>query len=65
MTPSEARKYIAVFRKHTVPGTSYVDTSSGRRIELDQMSDDDALFVAAEFQRMEAEAAHRRSGQSQ
>jgi hypothetical protein len=34
-----------------------VTTSAGRKIWLDRMTDDDALFVAAEFQRMETEAA--------
>ena len=58
--PQAARAYIALFRKHTVPGTDWVDTNT-RRIMLDDMSDADALFVAAEFQRMEAEAARRRS----
>jgi len=57
----EARRYIAIFRRHTVPGAQYVDTQT-RRIWLDRLSDEDALFVAAEFQRMEAEAAKRRRG---
>jgi hypothetical protein len=35
-----------------------VDTNE-RRIRLDSMTDADALFVAGEFQRMEAEAARR------
>lgn len=60
-----ARAYIALFRKHTVPGTSFVDTSAGRRIELDDMTDDEALFVAKEFQRMEVAAAQRRRRRSQ
>lgn len=61
MTPVEARNYIAVFRKHTIPGTDYVNTSSGRRIQLNDMSDEDAVFIAGEFQRMEIEAADRKS----
>lgn len=56
-TPTEARSYIAVFRKHTLPGADYVDTSAGR-ILLDSMTDDEALFVAKEFQHMEIEAAN-------
>lgn len=58
---AEARAYIAIFRKHTLPGAQWVDTDV-RRIFLDHMSDDDALFVAGEFQRMEAEAAARGRG---
>lgn len=56
LTPEAARSYIAIFRKHTLPGAQYIDTQS-RRIELDSMTDDEALFVAEEFQRMEAAAA--------
>lgn len=67
MTPEEARAYITIFRTHTVPGTSYVNTSAGRRIELDDMTDDDALFVAEGFQDIERWAAqsgpHRRRPQ--
>jgi hypothetical protein len=58
----EARRYIALFRRHTLPGAQYVQTSAGRYIHLDRMSDADALFVAAEFQRMESEAAKRHTG---
>ena len=54
-----ARLYIELFRKHTLPGCDHVQTSE-RRIELDSLPDDDALFVAREFQRMETEAAARR-----
>jgi hypothetical protein len=55
---ANAREYIAVFRRHTLPGTQYVDTNV-RRIHLDHMTDEDALFVAGEFQRMEEEATRR------
>lgn len=55
---ARARDYIAVFRQHTLPSTKWVDTGE-RRISLDNMTDADALFVAGEFQRMEAEAASR------
>lgn len=61
MTPSpvdEARRYIATFAKRTLPGTAWVETAT-RRIDLDQMTDEDALFVAGEFKRMEIEAARR------
>jgi hypothetical protein len=55
-----AREYIAHFRKYVLPGTDHVVTSEGRHIILDDMTDDDAVFVGAEFALMEAEAAKRR-----
>lgn len=55
----EARSYIQTFRTYTIPGTDFVKTNL-RTIQLDDMTDDDALFVAHEFRRMEA-AAYRRS----
>lgn len=55
---AKAREYIAVFCRHTLPGTKWVDTAD-RRIRIEHMSDEDALFVAGEFQLMEAEAARR------
>lgn len=60
VTPAQARHYIRTFREHTLPGTKWVETNE-RRIYLDKMTDDDALFVASEFARMEAEAARRSS----
>ena len=60
-TAREARTYIATFRQHTMPGTRYVETDT-RRIELDHMTDADAVFVAREFMRMETEAARRSAG---
>lgn len=60
MTPAQAREYIQHFRTHVLPGTDHVDTSAKRRIWLDNMSDADALFVAGEFARIEAEAAKGR-----
>lgn len=59
MSPANARIYIALFRRYTLPGADHVDTSSGRRIWLDDMTDADAQLVAEEFSRMEAEAARR------
>jgi hypothetical protein len=56
--PADARAYIGMFRRFTLPGTAFVDTSK-RRIVLDRMTDSDAIFVAGEFKRMEAEAARR------
>ena len=58
-SPADARAYVGIFRRHTLPGTEYVDTGL-RRIWLDHMTDSDALFVAGEFRRMEMEAAARR-----
>jgi hypothetical protein len=63
MNPVEvenARAYIRYFRAHVLPGTDHAKTSDGRTIWLDCMSDEDAVFVAAEFKRMEGEAAKRR-----
>jgi hypothetical protein len=56
---AKAREYIAVFCRHTLPGTQWVDTNT-RRIRLEHMTDADALFVAVVFRRIEAEAARRR-----
>ena len=57
-TPAEARAYVAYFCTQLVPGTTYVDTTE-RRIELNAMTDADALFVARELQSVYAEAARR------
>jgi hypothetical protein len=56
-----ARRYIETFRRHTLPGTKWVDTGE-RRIVLDDMTDADAVFVAREFQLIEMEAARRHEG---
>lgn len=62
LTPVEARGYITYCRTHLLAPRKidHVDTSEGRRIRLDRMTDADALFVAKEFRRMENEAASRR-----
>ena len=58
-TPDEARAYIALFRVHAVgKQVDFVQTNK-RRIDLDTMTDADALFVAREFRRMEVAAATR------
>lgn len=54
----EARAYIENFRRYTIPGADYVDTHL-RRIQFDDMSDEDALFVAEELQALEIESAKR------
>lgn len=56
MTAAEAREYIAIFRKHIMPGTDWVQTTI-KIIHLDKMTDHEALWVSAEFKRMEIEAA--------
>jgi hypothetical protein len=55
-----ARAYIRYFRSYVLPGCDRVYTNDKRRIMLDDMSDEDALFVAEQFATMEVEAAQRR-----
>jgi hypothetical protein len=57
---TEAREYIALFRKYTLPGADEVRVTGGRIILLDDMTDADAIFVAREFRDMEAQAAKSR-----
>jgi hypothetical protein len=53
MTQTEARAFITWFRNNHLPkGIDFVKTSSGRDILLDDLSDDDAVFVAAQFEYM-------------
>lgn len=53
MNPTEARAFITWFRNNHLPkGASFVKTSSGREILLDSLSDDDAVFVAQQFEAM-------------
>lgn len=50
--PSDAREYITAFRAEQLDkhGLDYQGaTIEGRDIELDWMSDDDAVAIAAEF----------------
>jgi hypothetical protein len=58
VTPKDARDYIGRFhlvaRMPTPLG--WVDTSSGRRIEMATMTDDEAVQVALMLQEMEAQA---------
>ena len=56
---AEARKYIADFKHILGKEASYVETSSGRRIEFATMDDEDAVWVAAQLRGMETEAARR------
>lgn len=56
----EARDYIALFRKYTLPGVDQVVVTGGRIILLDDMTDADAIFVAREFRDMEEQAGNLR-----
>jgi hypothetical protein len=63
MNPTEvenARAYIRYFRTYVLPGCDHITTNDKRQIWLDDISDEDALFVAREFGIMEAKAAGRR-----
>jgi hypothetical protein len=53
MTPIEAKAFITWFRNNHLPkGADFVRTSSGRDILLDELNDDDAVFVAKQFEAM-------------
>ena len=60
MTPTESKAFITWFRNNHLPkGVDFVKTSSGREILLDSLSDEDAVFVAKQFEAM-FDAAGRR-----
>ncbi len=62
MTPTEARGFITWFRNNHLPkGVDYVMTSSGRQILLDGLNDEDAVFVAQQFDAMFDAATRARS----
>ena len=61
--PAAARKYIADFKHILGKEASFVETSSGRRIDFATMDDTDAVWVAHQLRAMEIEAA-RRGGKS-
>jgi hypothetical protein len=53
MTPIEARGFIAWFvHNHLPKGAAFVRTSSGRELYFDKLTDEDAVFVAQEFEAM-------------
>jgi hypothetical protein len=55
-TPETARKYVAEWSPRLLgKEATYVRTSGGRLIHFKTMSDDDALWVAQQFQSMEQE----------
>lgn len=55
----KARAYIKKFEKAFGKKIDYVDTPK-RRLHLNSMTDDDAIFIANEFQKMTSEAAKQR-----
>lgn len=53
MNPIEARAFIAWFRNNHLPkSVDFVKTSSGREILLDNLTDEDSIFVAQQFEDM-------------
>ena len=53
MTPTEARAFVTWFRNNHLPkGADFVQTNTGRKIMLDELNDEDALFVAISFEAM-------------
>ena len=55
---AEARAYIMAFRRQALPSAKWVDANL-RRIWLERMTDEEALFVAEEFRKMQAETERR------
>ncbi len=53
MNVDEARAFITWFRNNHLPkDTDFVRTNSGRDILLNNMTDDEAIFVAEQFEHM-------------
>lgn len=53
MTPDEARSYVTWFRNNHLPKDAYfVQTNAERKIMLDSMDDEEAMFVANQFEAM-------------
>ncbi len=51
MNPAEAKAYVRWFRHNHLPeDATFVRTSTGRDIVLDDMTDDEAVFVADQFE---------------
>jgi hypothetical protein len=51
MGPAEAKAYITWFRHNHLPeGADFVRTSTGLDIALDSMTDEEAVFVASQFE---------------
>jgi len=61
MKLEEAKAYITWFRNNHLPkGADFVCTSSGRNIMLDSLNDEDAVFVAQQFEAMLDKATEKR-----
>ena len=56
---NQARAYIEYFAREFGKNITMVGTSTGRVIEINNMPDEDAIFVARQFAAMEAEAYSR------
>ena len=53
MTITEAKAFVTWFRNNHLPkGADFVRLNTGKEILLDSMNDDDALFVANQFEAM-------------
>lgn len=53
MTITEAKAFVTWFRNNHLPkGADFVILNTGKEILLDSMNDDDALFVANQFEAM-------------
>ena len=60
--PETARQYVRNFKHILGKEATFVETSSGRRIEFATMTDEDAIWVAGQLQDMERQAAQRGRG---
>lgn len=56
LTVDIARKYIAQFRRYTMPGTQYIDFRY-KRIYFDNMNDHEAIKAANGLMEIEAHTA--------
>lgn len=63
MTPQEARDYVAIAAKHLIGAhgrqITFVEFTGGRKVNLNDMSDEDAISVAIGLQQIELEAYER------
>lgn len=59
MSPAAAREYIFYFRRYVMPEVKNAVTTDGTTISLDDMTDDEAIFVARELILWEKEALRR------
>lgn len=59
----QAREYIQIFSKHTMPGARYVCFEDSPTIYFNNMTDEQAIKVADCLMDIEAEAAKRATKQ--